>query len=196
MLSAVPIDIFIDCDLSNHTLPLALGHEIVGIVAAISPDVKSCQLKEHLRVSWLVSADGVCKSCLQGQENFCNNALCTSYHTYTYGGFAEYALADERYCFHFPQTYNHAQVAPLLCAGLIGHLTYRLVGEDVEKLGIYGFGAVAQIIPQLAKFEKNKVYSFTRPSDMAAQEFTVCYGANWSGDFIVHIQPPISWTLP
>ena len=128
---------------------------------------------------WLGYTDGTCKFCQKGQENLCDNARFTGYTLD--GGFAEFTVADERYCFPLPEAYTDIQAAPLLCAGLIGYRTYRMAGEHIEKLGLYGFGAAAHIIAQVAVQRGQQVYAFTRPGDKAAQEFALRMGAAWAG---------------
>lgn len=169
-----------DGELTNPKLPLVLGHQIVGTVQRAGPDARRFQIGERVGVPWLGSTDGTCRYCLRGQENLCDHPVFTGY--LVDGGFAEYTLADERFCFHLPTSYSDLEVAPLLCAGLIGYRTYRLAGENVETLGIYGFGAAAHIITQVAKHAGKKVYAFTRPGDIAAQEFALHQGAVWAGD--------------
>jgi propanol-preferring alcohol dehydrogenase len=170
----------LDGELTKPKLPLILGHQIVGSVVDIGPDSKRFQPGARLGVPWLGSTDGTCRYCLAGQENLCENPVFTGYTID--GGFAEYTLADERFCFRLPETYSDLDVAPLLCAGLIGYRTYRMAGEHVDTLGIYGFGAAAHIITQVAKFEGKIVFAFTRPGDTAAQEFAIRKGADWAGD--------------
>jgi propanol-preferring alcohol dehydrogenase len=131
-------------------------------------------------VPWLGATDSTCRYCRRGQENLCDHPTFTGYDVD--GGFAEYTLADERFCFSLPAAYSDVEVAPLLCAGLIGYRTYRMAGEGVETLGIYGFGAAAHIVTQLARHAGKKVYAFTRPGDTDAQEFAVRQGADWAGD--------------
>jgi len=170
----------LDGELTEPNLPLVLGHQIVGTVTGSGPEAQRFHLGERVGVPWLGATDGTCRYCRRGQENLCEAPTFTGYHVD--GGFAEYALADERFCFPLPENYTDLDVAPLLCAGLIGYRTYRMAGENVETLGIYGFGAAAHIITQVAKFEGKKIYAFTRPGDTAAQEFALRLGADWAGD--------------
>jgi len=170
----------LDGELTQPKLPLVLGHQIVGTVVQSSAGVHRFQAGERVGVPWLGATDGTCRYCLRGQENLCDHPVFTGYHVD--GGFAEYTLADERFCFPLPSTYSDIEVAPLLCAGLIGYRTYRMAGDNVETLGIYGFGAAAHIITQVAKFEGKKVFAFTRPGDTDAQEFAIQKGADWAGD--------------
>jgi propanol-preferring alcohol dehydrogenase len=170
----------LDGELSEPKLPLVLGHQIVGTVVQSGSGAQRFQIGDRLGVPWLGATDGTCRYCLRGQENLCDHPTFTGYHVD--GGFAEYTLADERYCFPLPSAYSDVEVAPLLCAGLIGYRTYRMAGENVKTLGIYGFGAAAHIIAQVAKFEGKKVFAFTRPGDIEAQEFAIQKGADWAGD--------------
>ncbi|HTX90102.1 MAG TPA: zinc-dependent alcohol dehydrogenase family protein [Anaerolineales bacterium] len=170
----------LDGELSQPKLPLVLGHQIVGRIVAGGPEAVRFRPGERVGVPWLGSTDGTCRYCRRGQENLCDSPAFTGYDLD--GGFAEYTLADERFCFPLPEDYPDLEAAPLLCAGLIGYRTYRMAGENVETLGIYGFGAAAHIITQVAKFEEKKVFAFTRPGDRLAQEFALNMGADWAGD--------------
>jgi propanol-preferring alcohol dehydrogenase len=170
----------VDGELTQPKLPLVLGHEIVGVVVQVGAGVERFRLGDRVGVPWLGRTCGECRYCRKGQENLCDHALFTGYTVD--GGYAEYTLADQQYCFHLPQEYGDAQAAPLLCAGLIGYRSYRMVGERVEHLGIYGFGAAAHIIAQVAVHQGKRVYAFTRPGDAAAQEFARRLGAVWAGD--------------
>ena len=134
-----------DSELTEPKLPLILGHEIVGTVVQTGDNVKLFGVGDRIGVPWLGYTDGTCRYCLRDQENLCDNALFTGYTID--GGYAEYTVADQRYCFHVPAVYGDAEAAPLLCAGLIGYRTYRMAGKDAERIGIYGFGAAAHIIP-------------------------------------------------
>jgi alcohol dehydrogenase, propanol-preferring len=167
-------------ELSEPKLPLVLGHQIVGTVTQTGPAASRFHVGDRVGVPWLGSTDGTCRYCRRGQENLCDHAQFTGYHLD--GGFAEFTLADERFCFPLPDGYSDVQVAPLLCAGLIGYRTYRMAGENVETLGIYGFGAAAHIITQVAKHAGKRVYAFTRPGDLAARAFALRQGADWAGD--------------
>jgi alcohol dehydrogenase, propanol-preferring len=170
----------LDGELPNPKLPLVLGHQIVGTVVRAGPESARFQPGQRLGVPWLGATDGTCRYCRHGQENLCEHPTFTGYNID--GGFAEYAVADERFCFPLPSTYDDMEVAPLLCAGLIGYRTYRMAGDNVETLGIYGFGAAAHIIAQVAKHEGRHIFAFTRPGDTAAQEFAMRLGADWAGD--------------
>ncbi len=169
----------LDGDLSEPKLPLILGHQIVGTVAALGEGVSRFSLGQRIGVPWLGYTDGTCRYCLRGQENLCDHPEFTGYTLD--GGYAEYAVADQRYCFPLPASYSDLAAAPLLCAGLIGYRTYRLAGEHVERLGIYGFGAAGHIIAQVAAYEGKKVYAFTRPGDAATQAFAKRLGVYWAG---------------
>ncbi len=170
----------VDGELSQPKLPLVLGHQIVGTIVKTGKEAQRFRSGERVGVPWLGATDGTCRYCRRGQENLCDHPTFTGYHRD--GGFAEYCVADERFCFSLPTTYADVEVAPLLCAGLIGYRTYRMAGENVQTLGIYGFGAAAHIITQVAKYEGKKIYAFTRPGDEAAQEFALRQGADWAGD--------------
>jgi propanol-preferring alcohol dehydrogenase len=169
----------LDGDLSEPKLPLILGHQIVGTVVGRGSGVDRFSLGQRIGVPWLGYTDGTCRYCLRGQENLCDHPEFTGYTLD--GGYAEYAVADQRYCFPLPETYTDLAAAPLLCAGLIGYRTYRLAGEHVERLGIYGFGSAGHIIAQVAAFEGKKVYAFTRPGDTATQAFAKRLGSYWAG---------------
>ena len=176
----------LDGELHKPKLPLILGHQIVGTVVGLGESVQRFHLGERIGVPWLGYTDGTCKYCQRGQENLCDEPRFTGYTID--GGFAEYTVADQRYCFSLPETYADIDVAPLLCAGMIGYRTYRLAGEHKERLGIYGFGAAAHIIAQVAIHQGQRVFAFTRPGDTEAQEFARRLGAVWAGDSTQ--QPP------
>ncbi len=170
----------LDGELNEPKLPLILGHQIVGTVIQGGPGANRFHLGERVGVPWLGGTDGTCRYCEREQENLCDHPTFTGYNIN--GGFAEYTTADERFCFQLPTAFSDIEAAPLLCAGLIGYRTYRLAGKSVETLGIYGFGAAAHIIAQVAKYEGKKVFAFTRPGDQAAQDFAILQGADWAGD--------------
>jgi propanol-preferring alcohol dehydrogenase len=170
----------VDGELTGPKLPLVLGHQIVGIVAEPGAGARRFHSGERVGVPWLGATDGTCRFCSRDQENLCDHPTFTGYNVD--GGFAEYTLADERFCFPLPADFSDLEAAPLLCAGLIGYRTYRMSGEQVESLGIYGFGAAAHIITQVAKYEGKRVFAFTRPGDQAAQIFALHQGADWAGD--------------
>jgi alcohol dehydrogenase, propanol-preferring len=157
-----------DGEIEAGHLPLVLGHQIVGMVDG-----------ERFGVPWLAWTCGECEYCLSGRENLCRRARFTGRDVD--GGYAEYAVANERFCFPLPQAMTDMQVAPLLCGGLIGHRALRLAG-DGERLGLYGFGASAHIVCQVAVHEGRKVFAFTRPDDTASQTLALSLGAVWAGD--------------
>ncbi len=169
----------VDGELERPKLPLVPGHEIVGRVVRAGGEVVDLQVGQRVGVPWLGWTDGSCRFCRRGQENLCDAARFTGYTID--GGYAELALADERYCLELPERYSDLEAAPLLCAGLIGYRTYRLAGPDAEHLGIYGFGAAAHLVAQVAVAEGRRVYAFTRPDDAAGQAFAVRLGATWAG---------------
>ncbi len=166
----------VDGELSEPKLPLVLGHQIVGRVVGGGERFAPGQ---RVGVPWLGWTDGDCRYCVSGRENLCDRALFTGYDLD--GGYAEHAVADERFCFPLPDSYEDLQVAPLLCAGLIGYRTLRLAG-DAERIGIYGFGAAAHIICQVAVHQGRRVFAFTRADDDAGQAFALELGAEWAGD--------------
>ncbi len=166
-------------ELTEPKLPLILGHEIVGTVAAVGDQVQKFRLGDRVGVPWLGHTCGVCRYCRKGRENLCDHPQFTGYTLN--GGYAEYTVADQRYSFHLPAGYADAEAAPLLCAGLIGYRSYRLTGDGVERLGIYGFGAAAHITIQVAVHHGQKVYGFTRSGDTETQEFARRLGAVWAG---------------
>jgi propanol-preferring alcohol dehydrogenase len=169
----------VDGELPHPKLPLILGHEIVGTVVAAGSRVRQFQVGERIGVPWLGHTCGACRYCRQGLENLCDHPGFTGYTLD--GGYAEYAVADQRYSFPLPPAYTDAEAAPLLCAGLIGYRSYRMAKDAGGRLGIYGFGAAAHITVQIAVFEGKKVYAFTRPGDSATQEFARRLGAVWAG---------------
>ena len=158
-----------------HVVP---GHEIVGRVAALGSGVTDFRPGDRVGIPWLGWTCGVCDHCRRGEENLCPEAQFTGYTRD--GGFADYALADARYAFPLPGRYDDLHAAPLLCAGLIGFRAYRMAGE-AGRLGLYGFGAAAHILCQLAVAEGRAVYAFTKPGDKAAQRFARGLGARWAG---------------
>lgn len=169
----------LDSELDKPKLPLIMGHEIVGTVVGTGSNVTQVQQGDAVGVPWLGYTCGRCKYCLKGKENLCEKAAFTGYTLD--GGYAEFTVADERYCFKLSGEATPA-MAPLLCAGLIGYRSYSMMGEGVEKLGIYGFGAAAHILIQVAVFEGKKVYAFTRAGDVETQAFARSLGAVWAGD--------------
>ncbi|MDX5437856.1 MAG: zinc-dependent alcohol dehydrogenase family protein [Pontibacter sp.] len=170
----------LDAELKSPKLPLIPGHEVIGTVVAIGREVKSVKHGDTVGVPWLGYTCGTCKYCRKGEENLCDKAAFTGYTLD--GGYAAYMVADERYCFALPAAYAKPEAAPLLCAGLIGYRSYRMAGDKVETLGIYGFGAAAHILIQLARYQGKKVFAFTREGDEETQEFARKLGAAWAGD--------------
>lgn len=168
----------IDGELPDPVLPLVPGHEIVATVETAGPRTSRYRPGDRIGVPWLGHTCGRCKYCLGGRENLCAEARFTGYQLQ--GGYAEYAVADETYCFSIPDSYDAVSAAPLLCAGLIGYRTLSLAG-DARKLGIYGFGAAAHIVAQVARYNGLELYAFTRPGDSAAQTFARELGAVWVG---------------
>ena len=166
----------VDGELTEPKLPLVPGHQIVARVAAGGERFEPGQ---RVGVPWLGWTDGTCRYCRSARENLCDSARFTGYDID--GGYAEMTVADERFCFPLPDGYEDLQAAPLLCAGLIGHRTLRLAG-DAERLGIYGFGAAAHIVCQVAVHEGRRVFAFTRADDQASQAFALELGAEWAGD--------------
>ena len=167
----------VDGELPEPKLPLVLGHQIVGVVdevgegAGIDPGAR-------IGIPWLGWTDGECRFCRSGRENLCDRARFTGYQLD--GGYAEAAVADARFCFPLPDGYSSLQAAPLLCGGLIGYRALRLAG-DAERLGLYGFGASAHLIAQVARWQGRRVFAFTREGDVEGQEFARSLGAEWSG---------------
>jgi len=169
----------LDGDLPEPHLPRVLGHEIVGVVVASGAAVDPALAGTRVGVPWLGSTCGDCEHCRNGRENLCRRAQFTGYDRD--GGFAEYTVADSRYVFPVPGRYADQQAAPLLCAGLIGYRTLRMAG-DARRVGIYGFGAAAHIIAQVARHEGREVFAFTRPGDLESQQFARGLGAVWAGN--------------
>jgi alcohol dehydrogenase, propanol-preferring len=170
----------VDGELPDPILPIIPGHEIVGSVVLTGGNVKSFHVGDRIGIPWLGFTCGYCHYCRTGKENLCDHPEFTGYTLN--GGYAEFAVADQRYCFSLPDGYSDTAVAPLLCAGLIGYRSYRIAGEGIERLGIYGFGGAAHIIAQVAAYQGKKVFAFTRPGDLNAQEFALRLGAVWAGD--------------
>jgi alcohol dehydrogenase, propanol-preferring len=168
----------VDGELAEPKLPLVLGHQIVGTVEKLGPGVTRFEEGRRVGVPWLGWTDEECSYCRSGRENLCDNARFTGYTID--GGYAEQAVADERFCFPIPDGYDDLQAAPLLCAGLIGYRALRLAG-DAKRLGLYGFGAAAHIICQVAVWQGRRVFAFTRAGDDATQRFACSLGAEWAG---------------
>lgn len=168
-----------DGDLTEGKLPIIPGHEIVGIVAAAGSAVSGFSLGQRVGIPWLGHTCGECHYCRSGRENLCAEARFTGYHID--GGYAQYTVADSRFCFALPDSYSDAQVAPLLCAGLIGYRALVMAGE-AQTIGIYGFGAAAHIVAQIVCHQGRTLYAFTRPGDNEGQAFARQLGAHWAGD--------------
>lgn len=177
-----------DGDLRPGAFPVTLGHEIVGRVAALGAGVSGLAAGQRVGIPWLGWTCGRCAYCRSGRENLCDRARFTGCHRD--GGYAQYALADARYCFPIRGDYGDAEAAPLLCAGLIGHRSLKQTG-DARRLGIMGFGAAAHIVAQIARFEGRDVYAFTRPGDVPAQAFARRLGACWAGGSDEHPPEPL-----
>ena len=168
----------VDGELPNPKLPLILGHQIVGRVEQIGEGNSKFAIGDRVGIPWLGWTDGDCAYCRLHRENLCVNARFTGYTID--GGYAEFTVADERFCFHLPDLYDDVQVAPLLCAGLIGYRSYRKTG-DARRLGIYGFGNAGQLISQIALYERRELFVFTRPGDEVTQQAAKELGAVWAG---------------
>lgn len=168
----------LDGELRQPRLPLILGHEIVGVVVAKGAEVDRFAIGQRVGVPWLGRTCGHCRYCTHGAENLCDAAEFTGYTLN--GGYAEYALAEAQYCFALPDAYADAEAAPLLCAGLIGYRSLVAAG-DAQRLGIFGFGAAAHIIAQVARWQGREIYAFTKPGDCGGQDFARELGAVWAG---------------
>ena len=167
-----------DGELTEPKLPLVPGHEIVGRVEALGSEVEGFAIGDRVGVPWLGFTDGTCPYCRNDQENLCDGARFTGYQID--GGYASHTVADARYCFHLPEGYSDAEAAPLLCAGLIGYRSLKMTG-DAARLGIYGFGAAAHIVAQVARHQGREIFAFTRAGDTRAQDFARALGAAWAG---------------
>jgi propanol-preferring alcohol dehydrogenase len=168
----------VDGELPDPKLPLIPGHQIVGTVEKLGDLVDRFAVGDRVGAPWLGHTDGTCRYCLTGRENLCDDARFTGYQID--GGYAEYAAADHRFCFPIPEGYPDLHAAPLLCAGLIGYRALRMAG-DAERLGLYGFGASAHMIAQVAAHQGRKVFAFTSPGNEAGQRFALGLGAAWAG---------------
>ena len=168
----------LDGELPSPKLPLVLGHEIVGTVIAVGPQVERIREGDRVGVPWLGWTCGACTYCRSSRENLCTSARFTGYQVD--GGYAEYAVANERFCFAIPSVFTDVEAAPLLCAGLIGYRALRLAG-DAPRLGLYGFGAAAHIAIQVARHRGQQVFAFTKPADVVGQNFARALGATWAG---------------
>jgi len=175
----------VDGELANPKLPLIPGHEIVGRVVKTGEGVARFKVGDRVGIPWLGWTCGECRYCGTGRENLCDRARFTGYTLD--GGYAEFTVADERFCFPIPDRYTDAEAAPLLCAGLIGYRSLLKTG-DARTLAIYGFGAAAHIVAQVARHQGRSVFAFTRPGDVAAQRFAKTLGVVWAGDS--NVAPP------
>ena len=169
----------VDGELTEPALPLIPGHQIVGVVEAVGAGVDGFTIGQRVGVPWLGGSCGQCWYCRHDRENLCDKARYTGYQIN--GGFAEYSVANASYCFNLPEQYDDMQAAPLLCAGLIGYRAYRLI-ETAQRIGLYGFGAAAHILIQLARHRGQSIYALTREGDHEAQDFARQLGAVWAGD--------------
>lgn len=177
----------VDGELTQPKLPLVIGHQIVGTVVQKGDRVQRFALGDRVGVPWLGQTCNHCRYCLSGRENLCDNAQFTGYHIN--GGYAEYTIADQNFCFPIPADYPDLQAAPLLCAGLIGYRSYRMIGS-AQRVGFYGFGSAAHILIQVARYEGRQVFAFTRSGDETGQKFARHLGAVWAGSS--EQMPPIT----
>ncbi len=168
----------VDGELAQPKLPLVPGHEIVGLVEHKGDGATRFEIGDRVGIPWLGWSCGECFHCRAGEENLCDQAKFTGYTLD--GGYAEYTVADQRFCFPIPQSYGDAEAAPLLCAGLIGYRSLVKAGGG-KRLGIYGFGAAAHIITQVARYQQREIYAFSRPGDEEAKKFALSLGAAWAG---------------
>jgi propanol-preferring alcohol dehydrogenase len=179
-------------ELSEPKLPLVIGHMIVGRVEAAGDGAERFAPGDRIGVPWLGFVDETCRFCRRGLENLCVNARFTGYHID--GGYAEFCVADERFCFPLPESYDDLHAAPLLCAGLIGYRALRLAG-DAQRVGLYGFGDSAHIIAQVARYQGRRVFAFTSPGDTKKQAFARSLGAEWAGDSLTPPPEPLDAAL-
>src|SRR5246127_1210965 len=182
----------VDGELPDPKLPLVPGHEIIGTVIEKGESAERFAIGERIGVPWLGWTCGVCEYCQSGRENLCDRARFTGYQID--GGYAELTVADERYCFAIDERYGDVEAAPLMCAGLIGYRTLRMAG-DAKLVGIYGFGAAAHIVAQVARHQGRRLFAFTRPGDVAAQDFARALGAEWAGDSTTAPPEPLDAAL-
>ena len=182
----------VDGELADPKLPLVLGHEIIGTVVERGADVDRFTIGDRVGVPWLGWTCGVCEYCRSGQENLCDRARFTGYQID--GGYAELTAADQRYCFAIDPAYSDIEAAPLMCAGLIGYRTLRMAGA-ARVIGIYGFGAAAHIVAQVARHQGRRIFAFTRPGDLMAQDFARGLGAEWAGDSTAMPPEPLDAAL-
>jgi propanol-preferring alcohol dehydrogenase len=173
-------------------LPLVIGHMIVGHVESAGDGAYRFEAGERIGIPWLASVDETCRFCRGGLENLCVNARFTGFHVD--GGYAEYCVADERFCFPLPESYDDLHAAPLLCAGLIGYRALRAAGE-AQRIGLYGFGDSAHIIAQVARYQGRRVFAFTSPGDTKKQAFARSLGAEWAGDSLTPPPEPLDAAL-
>jgi propanol-preferring alcohol dehydrogenase len=179
-------------ELSEPKLPLVIGHMIVGRIEAVGDGAQRFAPGDRIGVPWLGYVDETCRFCRRGLENLCVNGRFTGYQID--GGYAEYCVADERFCFALPESYDDLHAAPLLCAGLIGYRALRLAG-DAQRVGLYGFGDSAHIIAQVARFQGRRVFAFTSPGDAKKQAFARSLGAEWAGDSLTPPPEPLDAAL-
>src|SRR5947208_6191370 len=168
----------VDGELPDPKLPLILGHQIVGRVEQLGQNVDGFKIGDRVGIPWLGWTDGECAYCRSNRENLCDKGKFTGYNID--GGYAEFTVADARYCFHLPEEYDDVDLAPLLCAGMLGYRSYRKTG-DAKRLGIYGFGNAAHLIAQIAIYQGREIFAFTRPGDKAGQESARKLGTTWAG---------------
>src|SRR5438876_7959831 len=168
----------VDGELPNPKLPLIPGHQIVGRIEEIGEGVQGFSIGERVGIPWLGWTDGECVYCRSNRENLCDRARFTGYTID--GGYAELTVADARFCFRLPNEYNDVDVAPLLCAGMLGYRSYRKTG-DARRIGIYGFGNAAHLIVQIAIYQGREIFAFTRPGDKSGQESARKLGTTWAG---------------
>jgi len=173
-------------------LPLVIGHMVVGHVEGAGDGAYRFEAGERIGIPWLASVDETCRFCRGGLENLCVNARFTGFHVD--GGYAEYCVADERFCFPLPESYDDLHAAPLLCAGLIGYRALRAAG-DAQRIGLYGFGDSAHIIAQVARYQGRRVFAFTSPGDTKKQAFARSLGAEWAGDSLTPPPEPLDAAL-
>ena len=179
-------------ELTEPKLPLVIGHMIVGRVETAGAGAERFAPGARIGVPWLGYVDETCRFCRRGLENLCVNARFTGYHID--GGYAEFCVADERFCFALPESYEDLHAAPLLCAGLIGYRALRLAG-DAPRIGLYGFGDSAHIIAQVARYQGRRVFAFTSPGDTKKQAFARSLGAEWAGDSLTPPPEPLDAAL-
>lgn len=177
-----------DGELAHPKLPLIMGHEIIGNIFQLSTGVKNLKIGDLVGIPWLGYTCGKCHYCLKGMENLCEKAQFTGYDMD--GGYAEYALANQDYCFPLDPGYGNPAAAPLMCAGLIGYRSYQMIDKQAKRIGIYGFGAAASLLVQLAKWQQKEIYAFTSVGDVKAQQFALQLGVTWAGDSTM--APPVT----